>query len=60
MNIDPHHGYGCGTDRFFLPAPTRIKYYMYYGAWQRRFGEVEATDPRFEFVEGLPIIDDLP
>ena len=59
---------GCGKtelvfrilppDGVFLPAPARIKYN--YGAWQRRFGEVEATDPRFEFMEGLPIFDDLP
>ena len=53
---------GCGktqlvfkillTDRVFLPVPTRIKYH--YGAWQPRFAEVEAADPRFELVEGLP------
>ena len=40
------------TDRVFLPVPTRIKYN--YGAWQPRFAEVEAADPRFELVEGLP------
>ena len=42
----------------FLPVPTRIKYY--YGAWQTRFAEVEAADPRFEFAEGLPVYEDLP
>ena len=46
------------SDRVFLPAPTRIRYH--YGAWQRRFAEVKATDPRFEFVEGLPMFDDQP
>ena len=55
---------GCGKtvlvfkilllERVFLPVPTRIRYH--YGAWQNRFAEVEA---RFEFVEGLPVIDDL-
>ena len=59
---------GCGktelvfkillSDRVFLPVPTRIRYH--YGAWQNRFAELEATDPRFEFVEGLPTFDDLP
>ena len=42
----------------FLPAPARIKYH--YGAWQKRLAQVEAANPRFEFVEGLPISDDLP
>ena len=59
---------GCGktqlvfrmllSDHVFLPAPTRIMYH--YGAWQNRFTEVEASDSRFEFVEGLPTHDDLP
>ena len=59
---------GCGktelvfkillSNRVFLPAPTRFKYH--YGAWQKRFAEVEAADLRFEFVKGLPLFDDLP
>ena len=59
---------GCGktelvfkmllSDIVFLPAPTRIMYH--YGAWQTRFKEVEASDSRFEFVEGLPTHDGLP
>ena len=59
---------GCGktelvfrmlsSGEVFLPAPTRVMYH--YGAWQNRFREVEASDPRFEFVEGLPTHNDLP
>ena len=59
---------GCGktvlvfkillSDSVSFPVPTRIRYH--YGVWQNRFAEVEATDPRFEFVEGLPVFDDLP
>ena len=58
---------GCGktelvfrmllTEDVFLPTPTRIMYY--YGAWQNRFTEVEASDSRFEFVEGLPTLNNL-
>ena len=32
----------------------------HYGAWQHRFTEVESSDSRFEFVEGLPTHDDVP
>ena len=32
----------------------------HYGAWQNSFTEVEASDSRFEFVEGLPAHNDLP
>ena len=58
---------GCGktklvlkmllSDRVFLLVPTRIRHH--YGAWRNRFAEVEATEPRFKFVEGLPVFDDL-
>ena len=41
-----------------MQAPTTIKYH--YNAWQKRFAEVEAADPRLEFVEGLSVFDDLP
>ena len=61
---------GCGKtdlvfkilllDRVFLPVPTRIKYMYYYGAWQTRFAEVEATDPRLESADGLPVYEDPP
>ena len=55
--LDPVQNIAFGQS--VLPAPTRIKYY--YGAWQKRFAEVEAAfDPRFEFVEGLSVFDDLP
>ena len=58
---------GCGKtvlvfkmllDSVFLPAPTRVMYL--YGAWQNRFAEVEASEPRFEFVEGIPVFVNLP
>ena len=59
---------GCGktvlvfkillSDSVSFPVPTRIRYH--YGAWQNKFAEVEATDPRFKFVEGLSVFDDLP
>ena len=41
------------SDRVFLLVPTRIRYH--YGAWQNRFAEVEATEPRIKFVEGLRV-----
>ena len=46
------------SDSVFRLAPTRIMYH--YGAWQTKFMEVEASDSRFEFVEGLPAHNDLP
>ena len=46
------------SDKVFLLAPTMIRYH--YGARQNRFAEVEASDSRFEFVEGLHVYDDLP
>ena len=46
------------SDDMFLPTPTRIMYH--YGAWQNRFTVVEASDSRFEFVEGLPAHNVLP
>ena len=59
---------GCGktepvfrmlfSDDVFLPTPTRIMYH--YGAWQNRFTEIEASDSRFDFVEGLPAHSGLP
>ena len=45
------------SDSVFLPAPTRIRYH--YGAWQNKLADVEASDPRFEFMDGLPVYDDL-
>ena len=59
---------GCGKtelvfrilflDDVFLPTPTKLIYH--YGLWQNRFTEVEASDSKFEFVEGLPTHNDLP
>ena len=37
------------SDKVFLQPPARIKYH--YRAWQNRFAEAEAADPRLEFVE---------
>ena len=48
------------SDKVFVPAPARIKYMYHCGAWQMKFAEFGADDPRFKFVEGLPIFDDLP
>ena len=47
-----------GNGGAFVSPPKEIRYH--YGAWQTRFADIEATDPRYTFVEGIPGLDDLP
>lgn len=47
-----------GEGGVFDHPPSEIRYH--YGAWQKRFEDVEGADKRYVFVEGIPGPDDLP